>query len=179
VNRLREFFGFQSNVEASAPQKLKSKFNEVPTVTFTQLNDGWNADPNAPFPKVGWKGNDLILKMRPNKFQFERFANTDWIGCVFKDCTRFRVTQVNDHGYSLGQCRFSGLAPAWGEFYRIDGDTMDNLITKPWTDRCPDNETSKHFHFYLRDHSFECKAASVVHKLTGIEWMENVDFRDV
>lgn len=175
---LGKFFGFQSKVEASAPQKLKSNFDDVPTMLFTRLNIGWNADPNAPSPKVGWKGNDLILKMCPNEFQFDHLK-ADWIGCVFKDCTRFRVTLVNDHGFYLGQCRFSGLAPAWGEFYRIDGDTMDDLLTQPWTQRCPDNEASKHFHFYLRDHSFECKAASVVHRLTGTKWMKNVDFRDV
>lgn len=40
----------------------------------------------------------------------------------FKNCARYRFGPENDEGWYLGQCRFSGIAPDWGEFYKVNGD---------------------------------------------------------
>jgi hypothetical protein len=55
---------------------------------FVKLNDGSNAEPNAPVPVVARLGNDVVLEFRFNPFQFDKFSNGD----------RAR----------LGRCKFSG-----------------------------------------------------------------------
>ena len=44
------------------------------SVTFVQLNHGWNAEPNAPSPEVIVQGNDVLLTFFVNAFQFENFT---------------------------------------------------------------------------------------------------------
>ena len=57
-----------------------------------------------------------------------------------------------------GQCRFSKLAPKWGEFYEIRGDKLDHLIPETWNKTgLPDGLK---YLFYLRDSTFECQANS-------------------
>jgi len=83
---------------------------------FRQLNDGWNAEPNAPDPTVRFDGRDLVLTFLANPFQFARFAEGQWLRLRFRGATKYRLGATNDEGWYRGQCRFSGDAPAWGEF---------------------------------------------------------------
>jgi hypothetical protein len=86
---------------------------------FLQLNLGWNADPNAPNPNVEVLGNDVLLSFYVNPFQFKEFEK-DEIGFLrFVNCVRFRLGGTNDEGWYRGQCRFSTIAPEWGQFYEI------------------------------------------------------------
>ena len=41
---------------------------------FRQLNDGWNAEPNAPDPTVQLDSRDVVLTFLASSFQFPRFA---------------------------------------------------------------------------------------------------------
>ncbi len=68
----------------------------------------------------------------------------------FGGCARWRLGPTNDHGWYAGQCRYSCLAPAWGEFYEIKG--ADDLRLHPSDWHIPP------MLFYLRDHTFECLA---------------------
>jgi len=74
----------------------------------------------------------------------------------FEGCSKYRITGLNDEGWHLGQCRFSRLAPAWGELYEIAGDTNDDAEQTPWI--AMEGSGSRHFHFYLRDETLEVKA---------------------
>ncbi|WP_270726053.1 hypothetical protein [Shimia sp. Alg240-R146] len=94
--------------------------------------------------------------MRPNPYVYREYEYAPAITVCFKGCKRYRVTPVNDHGWYDGQCRFSGLAPSWGEFYEISGNTRDDMDPTPWITMA--GSGTRHFHFYLRDEALEVKA---------------------
>lgn len=127
-------------------------------IRFVKLNDGWNAEPNAPDPQVGISGPDIRLEFYLNAFLFKQFEEED-IGILrFSNCAKYRLGSTNDEGWYRGQCRYSKLAPEWGEFYEIQGD--DPLRNSPgdWHQLMPEKDTLRHFLFYLRDHTFEAIA---------------------
>jgi hypothetical protein len=70
---------------------------------FVKLNDGWNAEPNAPAPAVARSGNDVVLEFRLNPFQFKQFSKGDRGCLVFRNCWRYRLGGTNDEGWYLGQ----------------------------------------------------------------------------
>ena len=131
---------------------------DLPNATFTRLNDGWNAEPNAPGPNVVEDGDDVVLRFFLNAFQFPEFKEGDLGILRFSDCSRYRLGPTNDEGWYRGQCRFSKRAPAWGEFYLATGDS--NLLDAPedWRYLAPPRGEVKHFLFYFRDNTFECVA---------------------
>lgn len=123
---------------------------------FTQLNDGWNAEPNAPYLQAEPDDASLVARFRPNPFLYPEFERVSFILVRFESCERYRITSVNDHGWYDGRCRFSGHAPAWGEFYEVSGDTRDDLDATPWI--ITNGFGTRHFHFYFRDEALEVKA---------------------
>jgi hypothetical protein len=126
--------------------------------TFTKLNDDWNAEPNAPDPKIEVMGNDLLLSFSLNPFQFPQFEEDD-VGVIrFKNCSRYRLGPENDEEWYLGQCRFSKLAPAWGEFYEVKGDLRLSECPSDWKMISAEGKDTRHFLFYFRDNMFECDA---------------------
>ncbi len=131
-------------------------------ITFKQLNDGWNAEPNAPDPAVKIEGKDLLLTFTVNPFLFPEFDEEE-IGVLrFVDCVRYRLGPTNDEGWFMGQCRFSKLAPSWGEFYLVEGD--EELLGAPadWQTISESSDPHKHFLFYFRDDTFECVARQCI-----------------
>ena len=131
---------------------------------FNKLNDGWNAEPNAPDPYVEVKGTDVILEFFVNPYQFKGFSEGQLGQLRFLGCRRYRMGPTNDEGWNQGQCRFSGLAPAWGEFYEVTGDLRLNECPDDWKylAETPHPEPLRHFLFYFRDETFECDAAGYV-----------------
>ena len=125
---------------------------------FIQLNQGWNAEPNAPLPAAEADGDDLVLAFKLNGFAFERFAPGEMGFLRFHRCSRFRIGSVNDEGWYRGQCRFSGLAPKWGEFYEVVGDVKADAPGLGWCPHAPVAGAKRHFLFYFRDETFECTA---------------------
>lgn len=127
---------------------------------FTQLNLGWNADPNAPLPQVSVEGCDVMVQFRVNAFQFPQFTEGDSATLRFRGCGRFRFGATNDEGWYMGQCRFSDSAPAWGNFYEVTGDAV--LLLKPddWrlAQDSQNDSGKRHYLFYFKDETFECTA---------------------
>ncbi|QUS56855.1 hypothetical protein [Pseudovibrio brasiliensis] len=130
------------------------KTNDLPT--FSRLNEGWNADPNDAGLRLEQIGSTLLASMRPNFFMHSQYKEVSEIIVSFADCSMYRVTGVNDEGWYKGQCRFSGLAPSWGEFYEISGNTRDDMNPTLWTSI--EGKGTRHFHFYLKDEALEVKA---------------------
>jgi hypothetical protein len=133
------------------------------TPVFAQLNHGWNADPNVPEPQVRVDGSDVVLSFRPNSMLFPIFKFRDVAILRFTACSKYRLGSTNDEGWYRGQCRYSKLAPGWGEFYRIS-DEDPALANRPadWhlVDASPQDR--QHFLFYFRDDTFECMASGYV-----------------
>ena len=126
-------------------------------LTFEQLNKGWNAEPNAPHPIVTVEGWGVRLTFFLNPFRFE--AGEDEVGqLTFERSSLWRLGATNDEGWYRGQCRYTGAAPAWGEFYEIHGDDPLRLAPTDWKRTPIAGSAGRHFLFYLRDETFECLA---------------------
>jgi hypothetical protein len=130
--------------------------------TFVQLNHGWNADPNSPAPEVTVVGRDVVVTFFVNAFQFPEFTEGTKATIRFKSCQRYRIGTTNDEGWYMGKCRFSKLAPRWGEFYQLAGDPDLLLAPNDWLVVQPEtgSGTTEHYLFYFRDETFECVARS-------------------
>jgi hypothetical protein len=128
---------------------------------FTQLNHGWNAEPNAPHIAVDIDDTSLTLSFRANPHQFPEFVEGQIIRLRFNDVWRYAIGDVNDEGWYRGQCRFSTLAPSWGEFYEVSGELYLDQINAEWhvISESP-SRSLRHFLFYFRDENFECDAVS-------------------
>jgi len=126
--------------------------------TFKQLNDGWNAEPNAPHPRVVVEGEDVVVSFLMNPFQFPHFGPDDVGRLRFIFCRRYRLGATNDEGWCRGQCRFSKTAPRWGEFYEMGGDLRLAECPDDWVEVGPAQNGCRHFLFYFRDETFECDA---------------------
>ena len=130
--------------------------------TFQRLNDGWNAEPNAPHPRIEVHDHDIVLKFFVNPFQYPEFEEEE-IGVLrFVRCERYRLGSTNDEGWYLGQCRFSQLAPEWGEFYIVQGDAALLEAPKDWQHLLAASGHGRHFLFYFRDDTFECVAQKCI-----------------
>jgi len=132
------------------------------SATFVQLNQGWNAEPNAPCPDVIVQGRDVLLTFFVNAFQFEHFAPDERGVLRFVNAERYRLGPTNDEGWYRGECRFSQLAPAWGEFYLVSGDASVLDAPDDWRVLGPRSGAGRHFLFYFRDSTFECVAQECV-----------------
>jgi hypothetical protein len=137
----------------------KLRASRVDMTTFRQLNDGWNAQPNTPSPVIKVDGMNLVLSFLMNAFQFPAF-HQDEIGVLrFSCCNRYLLGGTNDEGWYKGQCRFSKIAPKWGEFYEVAGDLRLNEAPEDWIVISSNERDLHHYLFYFRDETFECDAA--------------------
>jgi hypothetical protein len=127
--------------------------------TFIHLNKNWNAEPNTPAEKIDTKENVLILNFKVNPWTYQGFNNNDTAELRFYGVSRYRLGDTNDEGWYAGQCRFSKLAPKWGEFYEVEGDLLLEKGPADWKD-LNFGKGQKHFLFYLKDSTFECDADS-------------------
>ena len=123
---------------------------------FKKLNEGWNADPNAPDPSVRVTGSRVALEFTLNAFVFPQFEEEQRGQLVFSGVSRYRLGPTNDEGWARGQCRFGHLA-AWGEFYEVTGDLLLDQVPD-WNLVSTPAPAARHFLFYLRDETFECDA---------------------
>lgn len=131
--------------------------------TFIRLNNDWNAEPNAPGESAQVDGRDVLLKFDLNPYRYEEFVTGDRGALRFENCACFRLGATNDEGWYRGQCRFSGLAPAWGEFYAVVGDLHSTDGPSDWiVMEQAFAEDRTHFLFYFRDRTFECVAERCV-----------------
>jgi hypothetical protein len=130
----------------------------MPSLLFKRLNDGWNAEPNAPDPKVSIRLSQVQLSFLLNCFTYE--ADKNETGCLtFNDCSTWRLCPTNDEGWYAGQCRYGKSAPAWGEFYELVGQDDLRMTPVDWQIPASPDSGKRHFLFYLRDETFECIAS--------------------
>jgi hypothetical protein len=130
---------------------------------FTKSNDGWNAEPGAPHPEIRIEGQLLVLTFYLNPWVFPEVKVGDVGELRFDGCWRYRLGPTNDEGWWMRQCRFSLMAPDWGEFYEVEGDLrLDRLPPGAWTSLASPQAPapSCHFLFYFKDETFECDAQS-------------------
>jgi hypothetical protein len=124
---------------------------------FIRQNQGWNAEPNAPDARVRGDKSFVELSFVLNHQAYD--AQEEEIGFLtFDDVSAWRLGPTNDEGWSMGQCRYSGIAPNWGEFYEISGDDPSAWLPNDWRHNPPFGTGNRHFLFYLRDNTFECFA---------------------
>lgn len=130
----------------------------MPHLTFAKLNEGWNAEPNAPEPRVEVDTSSVWLTFFLNPWAYPA-AEEEMGSLVFHKCSMWRLGATNDEGWHAGQCRYSKVAPDWGEFYELLGDDDQRLTPSDWHQLGPLTPEQRHFLFYLRDDTFECFAA--------------------
>ncbi|HTT96985.1 MAG TPA: hypothetical protein VMF58_02970 [Rhizomicrobium sp.] len=128
------------------------------TSVFKQLNHGWNAEPNAPSPSIMQQSSDVLLRFLLNPWKFNAFSEEEEGILRFSTVSKYRLGATNDEGWYKGQCRYSKLAPSWGEFYEIVGDDPARDAPKDWKVLSAPLEDERHFLFYLRDDTFEAIA---------------------
>ena len=124
---------------------------------FKKLNEGWDAEPNAPEPEVQLDGTGLTITFFLNARLNPQFRDYDRGELFFPNCWRYRLGSPNDEGWYKGHCRFRCLAPEWGDFYEVSGDLLDGG-SSDWVRMRPDSNSSQHFLFYFKDETFECDA---------------------
>ncbi len=143
------------------------------TTTFKKLNEGWNADPNDPKIRIEKIGPDLRVTFELNSFEFSDFEKGRRAELRFLHCTRHRLGKINDEGWFRGQCRFSDVAPSWGEFYEVSGDLRLDQIPNDWRSGLQTDMETRHFLFYFRDAEFECDATDVYWRVQRTEQVES------
>ena len=135
---------------------------------FEKLNHGWNAEPNAPYPEIRVENQVLTLTFYLNPWAFPDVTPGDLGELTFVSCWRYRLGPTNDEGWWMRQCRFSFLAPEWGEFYKVSGNLrLDSLPPDAWLLNPPGtiSKPSHHFLFYFRDETFECDAEDWIFRI--------------
>jgi len=113
------------------------------------------------------RGSAAPLSFFVNAFKFLEFEKAE-IGILrFMNCERYRLGSINDEGWYRGQCRFSKLAPAWGQFYQVSGDPELLDAPQDWQIVGDTGDIKKHYLFYFRDNTFECVAEQCVIESTA------------
>jgi hypothetical protein len=127
---------------------------------WTKLNTRFDAEPNAPDPRVSAQGDVVRVRFSLNPFIWDDVQDGDEAELVFEGATMYRLGSTNDEGFYRGQCRFSKTGIAWGDF--------DELSESNWQHSFPadriaisepkDTTALKYYLFYFRDETFECIA---------------------
>lgn len=125
-----------------------------------KLNKNWNAEPNAPEPKISTIENGLELSFLLNPFVYEHIDEGEIGSLVFHNVYAYRLDAINEEGYFSGQFRFKNDHLPWGAFYELlnskwDSNFHDNKII---LNKSIDKKNIRHFIFFLRDNAFECLA---------------------
>jgi len=129
------------------------------TESFVKLNDGWNAQPNAPEPQVLFSEDALLLTFDLNAFQYPTFKEGQRATLRFTNCSRFRLGAPNDEGWYAEYYGDNTRAP-WGDFYELSDPSIGNFDSDWRVGPAPSApQPQRHFLFHLRDDTFECHAA--------------------
>lgn len=128
---------------------------------FKKLNTNWNAEPNAPQPKITASEEGLQLSFLLNSFQFEHI-DADEVGrLVFQEVYAYKLDSTNDEGYAHGDFRYKNNQLPWGEFYELTESKWESNFPadKIVLDEAVNKKELRHFIFFLKDSIFECLAS--------------------
>ena len=111
--------------------------------SFTRLNDGWNAELNAPDLKVRVEGTDpAVVQDEPPAVSRVRRGATS-VSCAHAVLGGI-ASATNDKAGTWAACRFSGTRPR-GEFYEVSGDLRLGQCPDDWIQ--PPSGTQRHATF--------------------------------
>lgn len=129
---------------------------------FIKLNDGWNAEPNAPMTEIEAKGTTVIVSFYLNAFIYPEYNEGDKGVIEFYNCRQYRMGSPNDEGfYVYNQSRYKKYGVKWGEFYFVqDSDWKSNFPQPILIDTSIKEDRLNHYLFYFRDGAFECISES-------------------
>ncbi|WP_435414559.1 hypothetical protein [Polaribacter aestuariivivens] len=123
---------------------------------YIQLNEDWNAHPNAPETSIFENEDNLQLEFYLNNFIFEEFDEDDKGLLVFKNCSKYNFSNCNDESYFREQYRFTHKKLPYGEFYQLKGDyDFDGKVLS-----MKKSNKLKHYIFMLKENILECYAES-------------------
>src|SRR6266702_7656932 len=93
-------------------------------LSFRKLNEGWNAEPNAPYPRVAISGHDVLLRFLLNPFLFASFAEEDEGVLRFGNCAQYRLGATSDEGGLAG----NAVTASW---HRVGGSSTKSQVPIP------------------------------------------------
>jgi hypothetical protein len=125
---------------------------------FRQLNDGWNAEPNAPHPGVQVDGRDVVLTFLANPFQFPRFAEDQRLRLRFTSARRYRLGSTNDEVGIAERAASAAKHRPGASSTRSQAISSWSGVPNDWHIVGDARPPSRHFLFDLRDETFECEA---------------------
>ncbi|WP_105435831.1 hypothetical protein [Neorhizobium tomejilense] len=122
-------------------------------LTFIQLNEHWEAAPNAPSVNVKFSGStaELWFLLNPRR---QKSSSREAAIIRFTNCSRWNWDATNDHAWFSGEGRYAKQAPKWGSFYEIVGEEKLGGCVD-WEVMNVDPEGARHFLFYFRDETLE------------------------
>ena len=94
---------------------------------YKKLNIDWNAEPNAPNPKISVDGNQLEIEFLLNPFIFDHIKDVELGKLTFKNCHKYSFNDCNDEGYFREQYRYRNDDLPWGEFYELEHDWISDF----------------------------------------------------
>jgi hypothetical protein len=129
---------------------------------YTKLNKNWNAEPNAPEPKISSIENGIELSFLLNASVYEHIDDGEIGSLEFQNVYAYRMDSTSKEGYLQKQFRFKNDQLPWGEFYELSnskwsGDFPDDKIV---LDESIDKKDIRHFILFLPNNIFECFATA-------------------
>jgi hypothetical protein len=127
---------------------------------WTKLNTTFDAEPNAPDPRVTVDGDLVTVRFFLNPFIWADVQDGDEAELIFRRVLMYRLGATNDEGFYRGQCRFSSSGIKWGDFYELHESNWMQWFPADKVVVSSRNEEAglKHYLFYFRDETFECVA---------------------
>src|SRR5690348_11507550 len=124
---------------------------------YTQLNIGWNADPNAPMTTISVSGDTVTLDFYLNYFIYDQFKEGDKGRLTFYNCHKYYFGRPNDEGYFYGQHRYKHTDLPFGKFYLLKTDWVNDFQTDSKVLNSDiDFKDLKHYIFFFKEDTFEC-----------------------
>ncbi|MBL7869463.1 MAG: hypothetical protein JNM71_15715 [Flavobacterium lindanitolerans] len=131
------------------------------TPIFKKLNNDFDADPNAPDPKISLLGNHVVLSFSLNSFLWDNVSEGETGTLTFLNCLQYRLGKPDSDSYH--RYRYYQSDVEYFDFYLVENSTWikDFPIDKKIHNSSILNEFRsklKHFVFFFRDNTFECVA---------------------
>ena len=127
-------------------------------MNYERLNLDWNAEPNAPEPKLLVENGNVIIEFYLNSFLYDNFSEDEIGKLTFINCQKYEFNDMNDEGYYSGKYRYKECDLPWGEFYKITTSEIDFPKNFMLIENNSNLKNLNHYLFFFRDNIFECLA---------------------